>query len=182
MRLYFRHLNVMERDGGARPFISLTPWFVEPNDVQRESWNPGEDVAVVMGRLVARLEEANANATVQSFDPGLTFENLRTSLEVALRSRRGDLERRLRGPLIELFDGRWAITDEGIESLTDDTFVSVESFPGTLPQFQDPGTPSFVPPPAPVGVQQATWETLVAVARRTYQFHGSRPVRRKGFG
>ena len=169
--------------GGARnPFISLTPWFPDGRGVQRDSWSPNEDVAAVMNRIVDKLESANLDATTNTFDPRLVFENLRASLVLAVRSLRGDLERRLRGPLIELIDDRWVLTDEGLESRTDDVFVSIDIFPGTLPRFRIPGRKnSRKPPPAPNGVPEETWQTLVTIARKTYLFHGKRSIRRKGF-
>jgi hypothetical protein len=80
MRLYFKHLYTMERTGEARPSISLRPWFLDIRNVVNEQWSPGEDVATVISRIVAKLESANLDATTEAFDPRLVFENLRTSL------------------------------------------------------------------------------------------------------
>jgi hypothetical protein len=181
MRLYFKNLYLMDRAVGGSPFLSLIPWFLDGRSVQSISWSDGEDVTVVMEKVIARLEEANIDASIAAFDPELVFRNLRHSLSVAIRSRRGELERRLRGPLIELVGDQWAFTDAGLESRTDDTFVPTDVFPATIARFRDPGTRPFVPPDAPSGVSKDTWQVLMEIAERTYLGHGERPVRRKGF-
>lgn len=180
IRLRMRNLNRMDRAVGGTPFLSLIPWFLDVRSVQTVAWNDGEDVREVMDEIIVRLEEANVDASRATFDPELVFRNLRHSLSVAVRSRRGELDRRLRGPLIELVEDRWAFTDAGLESRTDDTFVSIDIFPATIAQFQDPGTPPFVPPDAPVGVSKETWGVLMVIAQKTYLGHGGRAVRRKG--
>jgi len=174
MRLYFKLLSAVERTGGSLPFISLTPWFPDGRDVKRESWHSGEDVATVMNRIVKNLETANLDATRNAFDAQLVIENLHLSLDLAIHSLRGDLPRRLRGPLIELVDERWVLTDMGLESRTDEFFVSIDAFPDTLPRFQRPGTPEFRAPPAPDGVSEELWKTLITVARMTYMLRGRR--------
>lgn len=181
MRLYFKNLYLMDRAVGGTPFLSLTPWFLDGRSVQSISWNDGEDVSAVMEKIIARLEEANIDASTATFDPELVFRNLRHSLSVAVRSRRGELERRLRGPLIELVGDQWAFTDAGLESRTDDTFVPTDVFPATIARFQDPGTRPFVPPDAPSGVSEETWQVLMEIAERTYLGHGGRLAGRKGF-
>ena len=181
MRLYFKYLFAMDRAVGGTPFLSLTPWFIDGRQAQRVSWNDGEDVAVVMARLVAELERANIDAGTATFDPELVFRNLRLSLSVAVRSKRGELVRRLRGPLIELVDDRWVFTEAGLESRTDDRFVPADVFPATIARFQDPGTPRFVPPDPPEGVAEDIWEVLMAVAEKTYMGRSGRLSGRKGF-
>jgi hypothetical protein len=182
MRLYIRNLVVMDRTTGGTPFLSLTPWFLDARSVQRVSWNDGEDVRTVMGKVITCLEEANIDAGRATFDPELLFRNLRQGLSIAVRSRRGELERRLRGPLIELVGDRWAFTDAGLESRTSDTFIPIDIFPATIARFQDPGTPPFAPPGPPAQVSKDTWDVLMAIAERTYTGHGGRSVRRRGFG
>jgi hypothetical protein len=148
--------------------------------VQSVQWNDGEDVSAVMDRVIARLEQASADASTATFNPELVFRNLRQSLSVAVRSRRGELERRLRGPLIELVGDQWALTDAGLESRTDDSFVPADVFPATSARFQDPGMPPFAPPEAPSGVSKETWQELVKIAERTYLTHGGSLAGRRG--
>jgi hypothetical protein len=179
MRLYFKNLYLMDRVAGGTPFLSLTPWFLDGPDVQSVSWNDGEDVAAVMEKIIARLEQANINASAATFDPELVFRNLRHSLSVAVRSRRGELDRRLRGPLVELVGDQWAFTDAGLESRTGDTFVPSDIFPATITRFQDPGTRPFVPPGTPAGVSKDTWQVLMKIAQRTYSLHGGSLVPRR---
>lgn len=181
MRLYLKNLYSMDRAVGGTPFLSLTPWFLDGRNVQSVSWNDGEDVSVVMGKIIARLEEANIDASAATFDPELVFRNLRHSLSVAIRSRRGELDRRLRGPLIELVEDLWAFTNAGLESRTDDVFVPTDVFPATIARFQDPGTTPFVPPDAPTGVAEDSWRVLMEIAQTTYLGHGGRLAGRKGF-
>ncbi len=180
MRIYLKNLVLMDRVYGGSPVLALTPWFPDARTVQQELWRPGEDVATVMGRIIVRLEEVNVDASKSTFNPELLFENLRSGLGVAVRSRRGEIAR-LRGPLIELTDDRWALTEAGLESRTDDVYVPIDLFPSTLPQFQDPDTPPFAPPDTPEGYSHDAWEVLMDVARKTYLSHGSQPVPRKGF-
>jgi hypothetical protein len=181
MHLHLRNLILMDRAVGGTPHLSLTPWFLDSRSVQSVSWNDGEDVRTVMEKIIARLEEANIDASAATFDPELVFRNLRHSLSVAVRSRRGELDRRLRGPLIELVDDQWAFTEAGLESRTDDVFVPTDVFPATIARFQDPGTPPFVPPDAPAGVSKDTWQELMEIAERTYLGHGGRLAGRRGF-
>jgi hypothetical protein len=181
MRLYFKNLYLMDRAAGGTPFLSLVPWFLDGRSVQSVSWNDGEDVSAVMEKVIVRLEEANIDVGTATFDPELVFTNLRHSLSVAARSRRGELERRLRGPLIELVGDEWAFTDAGLESRTGETFVPTDIFPATTTRFPDAGTPPFVPPDPPFGVSTETWQILMQIAERTYLGNARRPARRKGF-
>jgi hypothetical protein len=134
-----------------------------------------------MEKVITRLEEANIDASTATFDPELVFRNLRHSLSTAVRSRRGELDRRLRGPLIELIEDRWAFTDAGLESRTDDAFVPTDVFPATIARFQDPGMPPFVPPEAPAGVSKDIWQVLMEIAERSYVGHRGRLGGRRGF-
>jgi hypothetical protein len=181
MRLYFKILYSMDRVHGGTQFLSLTPWFIEGPNVQSIPWNDGDDVSAVMDRIIARLEQARVDSSTATFNPELVFRNLHHSLGVAVRSRRGELERRLRGPLLELVGDQWAFTDAGLESRTDDSFVPADAFPATIARFPDLGTPPFVPPEAPPGVSKESWQVLMKIAERTYPTHDSPPVGRKGF-
>lgn len=177
MRLYFRALIAMDRATGGTPVISLTTWFVDIRQTIRDSWQIGEDVTTVMNRIAAKLEAANIDSSVATFDPTAVSRNLAASLDLASRSRRGALSSRLRGPLIEMIDDHWALTDAGLESLVDDTFVARDFFPNTAPQFQAPGTPTFSPPVAPPRVPEATWDKLIELARVTYLLQGTSSIR-----
>jgi hypothetical protein len=174
MRLYLKNLYMMDRVAGGTPFLSLTPWFLDGRSVQSISWNDGEDVTAVMEKIIARLEAANIDTSTATFDPELVFRNLRHSLSVAIRSRRGELERRLRGPLIELVGDQWAFTDAGLESRIDGTFIPADVFPATTAPSQNPGTQPFVPPNPPAGISEDTWQVLMRIAERTYLSHGRR--------
>jgi hypothetical protein len=153
---------------------------VDNRDVQSEAWNQGEDVRLVIDRLDQKIESANLTPSMV-WEPTVMFTNLRESLALANRSLRGQLPRRLRGPLLERLNDEWALTDEGLESLTSDAFASIDLFPDTLPHLQTPGTPPFAPPFAPLGVDPAVWAQLVEIARVTYMVHGRRSLRRRGF-
>lgn len=177
MRLYFKIVYAMDRSSGGTPFISLTTWFTDIRNTVRDSWQQGEDVSTVMNRIIVQMESANIDASTKTLDTELVFRNLRASLDLAFRSLRGELDRRLRGPLIEMVDDQWVLTDEGIESLVDDVFVPRGLFPNTIPQFQDPGTPPFAAPPAPDGISHVTWDALIEVARITFLLHGSSSIR-----
>lgn len=172
MRLAFKTLVRLDQVHGPIRFLSLAPWSLDDLSLQSVEWHDGEDVTAVMDKIIARLEAAGHDASSTVFDPELVFKNLRLSLSAALHSRRGELERRFRGPLIELVGDQWAFTDAGLESRTDDTFVSAEVFPASSARFQDPGTPPFMPPNTPFGVSTDTWQVLMKVAERTYSGHG----------
>ena len=148
--------------------------------MQSEGWFQGEDVTQVIARLDSKIESANLTPSMV-WDPTLMFTNLRDSLDLANRSLRGELARRLRGPLLERLNAEWVLTDEGLESLVSEAFVPITGFPDTIRRFQDPGTPAFVPPQAPQGVDPDLWSQMIEIARVTYMVHGTRSPRRRGF-
>jgi hypothetical protein len=180
MHMVIQNTVLMDRVVGDSPRLSLSPWFADNRDVPGDWWLPGEDVTSVIGRLEQRIESANLDPPIM-FDPTLMFQNLREALTLVYRSLRGESERRLRGPLLERLNDEWALTDEGLESLTTEDWVPIGVFPDTIPRFQDPGTPAFTPPPPPRGVEASVWAQLIEIARVTYMVHGKRSLQRRGF-
>jgi len=172
MHMHLKNLVRMDRAVGGTPFLSLTPWFADARNVQTEGWNEGEDVRQVIARLDRKIESANLTPSAV-WDPSVMFTNLRDSLELANRALRGELPRRLRGPLIERLNGEWVLTEEGLESLTTDAFLSINDFPSRvayLAAYSGGDRPEFSPPPPP-GVDADTWGILVEIARVTYMAH-----------
>jgi hypothetical protein len=161
-----------ERGGGGDPVISLTPWMVGQPILAGLLWQPGQDVAALIERLERQLESAHLTpATV--FDPTVLFTNLRASLTLANHSLRGDLRRRLQSPLVERINEEWALTEDVLESLNSDAFLSIKEFPSHvayMASYSSGKSPEF-DPPSPPGVEAKTWSLLVEIARATYMRH-----------
>lgn len=181
MHLRFKNVYLVNVARGGLPLLSLTPWFLDGRMLQSIYWDDSKDVSRVMEEIITTLERSNIDASTTTFDPKLAVTNLRNSLTVAFRSRRGQLPRRLRASLIELADNQWAFTEAGLESLTDDTFVSKDVFSAMTSGLRDSERCQPVTPAAPAGVPEHKWQTLMKIAARTYRLEagglaGRRPV------
>jgi hypothetical protein len=65
------------------------------------------------------------------------------------------------------------LTEEGLESLTTDAFLSINDFPSRvayMAAYSGGDRPEFSPAPPP-GVDADTWGILVEIARVTYMAH-----------
>jgi hypothetical protein len=153
------------------PFLSLRPWFLDDRQVERVDWWPGEDAVVVFDRLAQNIEKANLSPGLL-LDTTVFFEALSSSILLANASQHGT-RKRLGGPLVELLNDEWAVTQTGLESLTSDTVVSVNDFPGmaaTMSATTRGESPKF-DPPAPEDVDPAAWSQLIKVAAMIYRQH-----------
>ena len=95
---------------------------------------------------------------------------------MAIRSRqRREVEGLLQGALIEMVNDEWFITDAGIECpgrgylLAEDTFFEKIRKPGLIGMIDDP---RWAPPARPEGVDDVTWQRIVARAEWVF------PIRR----
>ncbi len=114
MHVYFKNTILMDQMSGGSPRVTLTPWFIDVRNVQSVAWEPGEDVTAVIARLDREIESVNLTPSMV-WDPTILFATLRASLSSPLTPS-GEQSPRLRGPLLELLNDEWALTDEGLES------------------------------------------------------------------
>jgi hypothetical protein len=92
------------------------------------NWNPGESPVVVFQRLRATLADARIPVSEEEFDIDFALQNLVHSLRISIEARRGQRPRPS-GRVVEIVDDRWAFTEAGLESLTDNFSVSDMQFP-----------------------------------------------------
>jgi hypothetical protein len=126
------------------------------------NWLPDEQAGVVFERLRATLAEARIAVSEEEFDITFALQNLVQSLRISIEARRGQ-RTRPSGRVVEIVDDRWAFTEAGLESLTDNFSVSDLQFPK-----RRPAQPSFIKlaglHAAAVGaVLQARWSGDLAV-------------------
>lgn len=81
-----------------------------------EEWSPAEPADMALAALVAELQRTGGYPG--SFDAEAIFERLADALETVLNLRSAGRKGGPLGRLIEI-DGPWAITDRGLEHLTD---------------------------------------------------------------
>ncbi len=135
------------------------PWHERNPMLAR--WDPSEIPGAVGARLVAQLRSAGLWSGQGFLDFGLALKNLHRTVEIALRSRRGDVDAwHLQGRVRELVDDRYVITDVGIE-VPEQQFIQPAGS-------RLLGLGEAVPQPsAPDWADPAEWER--ALARRTPQ-------------
>lgn len=123
--------------------ISLTPWVVGQPVLEGLLWKPGQDVAAVIERLERQIESANLTPALV-FDPTV---------------------------LVERINEEWALTEEGLESLNSDVFLSIKEFLSQvvyIAAYISGKSPEFDPPPPP-GVDAETWSLPVEIAMSTFR-------------
>jgi hypothetical protein len=137
-------------------------------------WQPGEDPTVVGERLVERLQQAGRWEGDDTLDWSLALRNLQRTLELAVSARRRDAGAwELRGPLYEVVDGEWAITEAGLECYPHGYFLAEEDFPNR--GFPGPGVGRLEPqkpwpPRRPEWCDDNTWERVLRRGQRLFPF------------
>jgi hypothetical protein len=92
-----------------------SPWKADISvDVD---WDAGMTVAVMFDSLRQQFNEKRLNVGEKEFDVDFTVKELVRSLDVSIKSRRGQDFRRLQAPIVEVVDDQWAFTEAGLESL-----------------------------------------------------------------
>lgn len=129
-------------------------------------WN--EDVPSPEFADHLREQVERANVAPGRFDAQVAFNELADSIELVVRSRRGDLPR-LAGKLIERLTQDIVLTDAGVESLSAGVLVRADDFPPQASSKErQMREPEFQPPPPPTGVAPEEWHGIIEVARWTY--------------
>ena len=167
MHLDIRNTRLLD----GREFLTLQPWFPDSRSVERIEWWPGEDAVTVMDRLAQNIEMANLSSEAL-LEASMVFENLSSSILLANTSQHG-AGKRLGGSLVEKLTDEWVVTKAGLESLTGDTVVSIDDFPGKVEimSAMSRDTSLEFSPPVPDGVDPAEWSQLVDVAFMIYRQH-----------
>jgi hypothetical protein len=139
---------------------------------QYVEWEPDQSFALFLANVEDKVSGLRVDIHRLDFDRQFFVENLIASLDLALRSRRGDGP--AISPLIERTDDEWALTTYGIEALRSDfRFKETEfprrneSGPGVLPK-------KYRAPKPPNGVDPRYWSSLIRVAETTYPLYRRR--------
>jgi hypothetical protein len=148
----------------------LSPWLpVDEPDLSGISlkWESDESIVLLLDRLREKIEEKSTGKVGRKeWDEDFALANLTESLRVAMQSRRGQLKRRL-GPLIELVNKRWAITEKGLESRTTDEIVSVSDAYKLLDKFESPLT-NFTRLKKPFWIRRSQWKALLTLTVESF--------------
>jgi hypothetical protein len=153
---------------GGHIFDQVGTWLAQNlNASVSEYWFTSTPAKVVFENLQAALGRKHINIDKEGFDVAFALQNLYKSLIISIQARRGQLSRP-RNPVIEIVDSRWAFTEAGLESLTDDFSLSDEKFPqksafgnGVIPE-------KYKRPQTPPNVDQGDWAMLMTVAEGIY--------------
>lgn len=114
---------------GGYIFNQVSTWLAQnPNASVSAYWFASTPAKVVFGNLQADLGRKHINIDREGFDVDFALRSLYNSLIISVQARRGQRSRPL-NPVIEIVDSRWAFTEAGLESLTDDFSLSDEEFP-----------------------------------------------------
>jgi hypothetical protein len=149
--------------------LQIVAW-PPPNASTRFSvnWDSRERAAAVFERLRATLAEARIAVSEEEFDILFALRNLVQSLRISIQAHRGQRARPI-GRVVEIVDDRWAFTETGLESMTDNFSVSDLQFPKLRPASNYGVDPKeYKRPQAPPNVNPRDWEELMLVAEKTY--------------
>ena len=144
--------------------------------VIQTDWQPSMLAKQVGVELISQVRHKSRWNGSGTLDWQFALRNLRQAVELAIRSRqRREVEGLLQGALIEMVNDEWFITDAGIECpgrgylLAEHTFFEKIRKPGLIGMIDDP---RWAPPARPEGVDDVTWQRIVARAKWVF------PIRR----
>lgn len=141
---------------GGRPVIETT-------------WKPVDSAEEVGLRLREQLEHAGRWKGTGTLDWPMALRNLKSSLDLAIRSRRRDGTGWLTGALYEMVGEGWAITDAGVERAGYGIVLPESEFP----DFYGEGRAHMErmknwPPKAPDFTEQDLWVELTRRSRNRF--------------
>jgi hypothetical protein len=134
-------------------------------------WLPNVSAAVVFDSL--RRAHTEAWLSEEEFDVSFALRNLFQSLEISTQARRGQRPRP-RNRVIEIVGDRWAFTEAGLESLTNDFALSHLRFPKRWYNQDGVDPDKYKRPRTPPSVDKKDWRALMLVAERIYPWPAKR--------
>jgi hypothetical protein len=137
-------------------------------------WTIGEDIDVFAGHLFDALEKDDFLTDAAHLDLVGVLQRVVDAAELAIRSRAGEIQRRIKGHLIEIIDEDWLISDEGVCSRTSPFFVDKDELWEWKPGL---GQATELYPSSPQNVNGDLWDVIIRCAHASI----ARPPRRKGF-
>jgi hypothetical protein len=134
-------------------------------------WKPSMSVADVEAELRRRITESGYWEEARAFDFALAIREFTRGLDLALASTGSNGDKRsLNGPLDQIVDEEWAITEAGLECPSRKYIFPASEFPDQLypggavkarrHSESQADAPSFRPP-APAFVDDELWEYLI---------------------
>lgn len=137
-------------------------------------WTVGEDVDVFAGRLFDALEGNDFPTDAAHLDLVGVLRRIVDVADLAIRSRSGEIQPRVKGHLIEIIDDDWLITDEGVCSRFSEFIVGKDELWEWKQGF---GQATELNPLSPENVNEELWNVILRCAHASI----ARPPQRKGF-
>ncbi len=170
---------IMDRVDGGTPHINIAIWTLNGEDPPPVIWQAGTSFAGALDELVRRMERGNSPDT--NFDSQRLVDQLVKSLRESTTSGRSSASPGPRGPLIELINDEYFLTESGLERTSGELLVPIESFEQTRGFRDREPPPPYISPQRPQTISSAEWESLLPLLEVTYRGWNNWPVRRRGF-
>ncbi|MHB1526756.1 MAG: hypothetical protein ACYCZN_10840 [Candidatus Dormibacteria bacterium] len=154
------HLSVI-----ARIEADFDAWG--PHPIIEVEWAPAQSASEIGVALATRLRQRDRWKGDSTLDWQLAVGNLQRTLLVAVKAQRHDADAwALHGPLFELVDDRWAITDAGVECPEKGYLLVEADFPG--PVARHGSAAADWQPTKPTWTSPEEWERVLRRAKRVF--------------